>query len=89
MSAEYQSDAKPILTPHLVAYMDLLGFRSAVAAPTDLAQALILTALKEFKAAEQNFEIKIEPRGEGERTTYVRPGISAFSDHLVMSFDFS
>jgi hypothetical protein len=67
--------------------MDLLGFRSAVAAPAVKAQDLILTALKEFKAAEQNFEIKIEPIGEGERTTHVKPGISAFSDHLVMSFD--
>jgi hypothetical protein len=87
VSAEGQPAAMSILTPHLVAYMDLLGFRSAVAAPTDEVQALILDALKQFKGAEQDFEIRVERTGEGQHTTHVKPGISAFSDHLVMSFN--
>src|SRR5665213_265233 len=87
MTTKATERTKAILEPHLVAYIDLLGFRGAVADPNPEVAAEILRTLQEFKSAEQEFEISIEPQSESQRTTYVRPGISTFSDHLVMSFN--
>lgn len=87
MAAEQPARERAILEPHLVAYIDLLGFRSAVESPSPDVAAQILATLQEFKGAEQEFEIRVEPQGQGQQTTFVKPGISTFSDHLVMSFN--
>jgi hypothetical protein len=66
MASETAERTRAILEPHLVAYIDLLGFRSAVAAPTSDVAEEILRTLQEFKGAEQEFKISIEPQGEGQ-----------------------
>jgi len=87
MTAKPTERTRAVLEPHLVAYIDLLGFRGAVADPTPEVADEILQTLQEFKGAEQEFQIRIEPQAEGQHATYVSPGISTFSDHLVMSFN--
>jgi hypothetical protein len=68
MTDEATKAAKPLLVDHLIVYMDLLGFGSAITEPTEKVQTLILETLREFKAAEQTFEIKIETTGLGQHT---------------------
>ena len=77
---------KPILADHLIAYVDLLGFRSLVANPAPDLQIAILETLQEFKQTERNFEYNVERGKDGHTTHTLAPAISSFSDHMVLAF---
>jgi hypothetical protein len=47
----------------------------------------ILELLSDVAASRSNFSVKVEDTEGGGKTTTVTPSISAFSDHMVISFD--
>ena len=68
---------------HLVAFVDLLGFREALRDEKRSDKILqLLTSISEFKG---EFLIESMPADRG-RSTEVRPAISAFSDNVVISY---
>jgi hypothetical protein len=76
-------------TTRLIAFIDLLGFRSVLGNADATRQQTILTALREVANQERNFEVKVEHRSDRERSITVFPAITCFSDNVLVSYDLS
>jgi len=86
--AETKSDEENTTpTDCLIAFIDLLGFRSAISSASVEAQRTILAALKEVADQNRNFEINVDAAAGAERVTSIAPAFTSFSDNLLISFD--
>ena len=83
---EGSANEKPVMARQLVAYIDLLGFSSIIGRANQADAAEILQLLREIQ--DQRAEFSAEQKTEGSTTSsWVTPAISAFSDHVVLSFE--
>jgi hypothetical protein len=73
------------LEDHLVVFIDLLGTIGAIREASRSAQLLDLLVHLRALAGEYSFQSDPTPDGTGHRIN-IRPAISSFSDHIVMSF---
>lgn len=80
-----KTDAVP--TERLVAFIDILGFRSVLANPDTSIQQSILNALKEVVEQHRNFEVKVHRISDRERSISIFPAFTGFSDNVLISFD--
>lgn len=73
----------PNYSQHLVAFIDILGFRKAM---SDRNRAdSILASLGKLAAFQGNFYAESKKNKHGHQS-FVRPAISAFSDNIVISY---
>jgi hypothetical protein len=74
-----------IYEDHLVAFIDILGFRDAIGDEHRAANFLkMLKALAEYN---DNFELEFKPAANGrDRSTAITPAVTAFSDNIVISY---
>jgi hypothetical protein len=70
---------------HLIAFVDLLGFRSIITGQDDLLQHRVLSILTKISETKSDFKIETRVIDATRREISVLPSISAFSDHLVFS----
>jgi hypothetical protein len=70
----------------LIAFIDLLGFRSIITAQDDARQGQILSLLTSLAKAEGDFRSETRCIDARTRERAVWPAISAFSDHIAFSF---
>jgi hypothetical protein len=74
---------------HFIIFIDFLGFKEAVEANNiDKINSLILL-LKDLSSLQADFDYQEEPLSEGATRSTVRPNITTFSDHIVMSYPLS
>jgi hypothetical protein len=75
-------------TEHFTIFADLLGFREAMASADDARRSQILTLLSELSRFQGDFSLETFPAAAGStgKTVQVRPAITTFSDHIVISF---
>jgi hypothetical protein len=72
-------------TERLIAFIDILGFRSVLAGTSH--QASILDVLREVAEQDRNFEVKVKTVSARERTISIMPAFTSFSDNILVSFD--
>lgn len=70
----------------LIAFVDLLGFRSTIMAFDDQKQEKILYLLTSLAEAKSESELQLIQLAAGTRERSVRPATSAFSDNIVISY---
>lgn len=71
---------------HLVAFIDLLGFRSIITKKGDLRQEQILLLLTTLHESRGDAELTTKPIDQRTIEIVIRPAISAFSDNIIFSF---
>jgi hypothetical protein len=73
------------MNEQLIAYVDLLGFKSVIADDSEERREKILTLLSELAESIGDFKYdKIVSEAYTDHT--IRPAISAFSDNIIFSF---
>jgi hypothetical protein len=85
LAATEQRKTEPRYEEHFTAFVDFLGFSEATIGRDGDARLRILNLLLSLSALRGEFDIKSEARGDG-KTTYLKPAISTFSDHIVISY---
>jgi hypothetical protein len=76
----------PLLSDHLVGYVDVLGFRAAVQTKDPKAHEAIFLVLDEFARSSGGYKFSQKHKQDGMRETSIHPAISTFSDHLVIAY---
>jgi len=71
--------------PHFTAFIDLLGFAEASIGADDITRSKVLDFLLSIASARGEFNFESTPSENGS-TTIIRPTISTFSDHIVISY---
>lgn len=71
--------------PHFTAFIDLLGFAEASTGGDDLTRAKVLAFLLSISSIRGEYSFQSEAEGSGTRIQ-IRPTISTFSDHIVISY---
>jgi len=71
---------------HLVGFIDLLGFAEVSAKDDEKTRLRILAFLASLAQFRGEFDIQSTPTQSGGTSTQVRPAVSTFSDHIVISF---
>ena len=71
---------------HLIAFIDLLGFRSIITEQDHARQKQVLALLTSLVAQRGDFTSESRSIGPNTHEHSIRPAISAFSDHIVFSF---
>lgn len=74
-------------TPRLVAFIDILGFRSVIMNCGEAEQEMILKALQELAAENKDFKITTKEVSERERQILIEPSFSSFSDNVLISYE--
>jgi hypothetical protein len=74
-------------TPRLVAFIDILGFRSVIMNCGKAEQEMILKALQKLAAKNKNFKIAKKEVSERERQTLIEPSFSSFSANVLISYE--
>jgi hypothetical protein len=77
----------PSYTEHLTIFADLLGFEEAIGTADDSLRLSILKLLTDLAALRADFFISSTPIETGGIQHVIRPAISTFSDHIVISYD--
>jgi hypothetical protein len=72
----------------IVLYLDFLGFADASVQLDDDLQRQLLALLQGIASLRSEFEAKAEHREDGSSQYSVRPAVSTFSDHIVISYPF-
>lgn len=73
---------------HFTAFIDLLGFSEASTGTDEFTRAKVLSLLLSLTMLRGEFEVRSTPQAGG-TTTVVKPAISTFSDHIVISYPIS
>src|ERR1700730_17195178 len=68
------------------AYVDLLGFSEAMANPAEPLRLKVLELLSQISFLRSEFSVKTKDQPDGSRSHWIRPAISTFSDHIVISY---
>ncbi len=76
----------PKYEEQFTAFVDLLGFGEFSAGTDDVTRSKVLEFLVSLAARRGEFNIESPPVHPG--TTYMRPAVSTFSDHIVISYPF-
>src|ERR1700732_4170211 len=82
---EQTNDEGPIFTDHCVVFIDFLGFTNVLRSGHDQMAAL-LKVLKALQASNSNFRITSHPISDQYGSVELRAAVSAFSDHVVISY---
>jgi hypothetical protein len=72
--------------PHFTAFIDLLGFAEKSTGADEPTRAKVLAFLLSISSARGEFNFQSAPMENGSRTILIRPTISTFSDHIVISY---
>jgi hypothetical protein len=78
-------NAKPMYEEHFTAFVDLLGFSEVSTITDDAARLKILNLLLSLSALRGEFDVQSTAEETGTRS-YIKPAISTFSDHIVISY---
>jgi hypothetical protein len=81
-----EANWETLMEEHLVAFIDLLGFRSIITASDDARRDQILLLLTSLAEAKGDFKSETKTIDANTRAQSIRPAISAFSDNIVFSF---
>ena len=74
---------------HLLAYIDCLGFSERISHSSQGSDFInVLTTLRSFSNFQTEFNIDTKKHEHGQTTNFC-PSISAFSDHIVISYPIS
>ena len=73
--------------PRLVAFIDLLGFKSALMGADAARQKAILDALREVAEQNRDFEMNVKEHSDRHQTITISPSITSFSDNVLISYD--
>jgi hypothetical protein len=76
----------PKYEEHFTAFIDLLGFSEISAGADEDTRQEVLAFLVSLAALRSEFNIESPPDQPG--TTYMKPAVSTFSDHIVISYPF-
>ncbi len=89
MNLETEEHASETLhpTPRLVAFIDILGFRSVIMGAGKTEHEVILKALQELAVENKNFKITTKEVSERERQTLIQPSFTSFSDNVLISYE--
>lgn len=71
--------------PHFTAFIDLLGFAEASTGGDDSTRAKVLAFLLSISTIQSEYDFKSEA-SESSTAIQIRPTISTFSDHIVISY---
>ena len=71
--------------PHFIAFIDLLGFAEASTGGDDFTRAKVLAFLQSISSIRGEYGFQSEAVENG-TTIQIRPTISTFSDHIVISY---
>lgn len=71
--------------PHFTAFIDLLGFAEASTGGDDFTRTKVLAFLLSISSIRSEYEFKCEAV-EGSRSIWIKPTVSTFSDHIVISY---
>src|SRR5258708_3493441 len=71
--------------PHFTAFIDLLGFAEASTGGDDFTRAKVLAFLLSISSIRSEYDFKSEA-AENSTSIQIRPTISTFSDHIVISY---
>jgi hypothetical protein len=71
---------------HIVLFLDFLGFSEASVQFDENRQVEILTLLRGIADLRSEFEVKSQHRDDGSSQYDVKPAVSTFSDHIVISY---
>jgi hypothetical protein len=77
-----------IFEDQIVLFLDFLGFGEASVQFDDNLQSQLLALLQSIAGLRSEFEVDAEHREDGSSQYRVRPTISTFSDHIVISYPF-
>lgn len=69
----------------IVAFLDILGFKAALAGDAETSLSNIYSVLATFAHHNANFKQEIIQHAPGHKTTISNPAVSSFSDHIVIS----
>jgi hypothetical protein len=79
------TEEKPLETDHLTIYIDFLGSSEAATSWPQAKRDEFITLLRNVAALRGEFDIAGTPTQTGNQVT-VRPAVSTFSDHIVISY---
>jgi hypothetical protein len=75
-----------IYEDHIVLFLDFLGFSEASVQFDDDRQVEILELLRAISDLRSEFNVKNEHRDDGSIQTTLKPTVTTFSDHIVISY---
>ena len=75
-----------VFEDHIVLFLDFLGFGEASVQLDDALQTQLLALLQSIAGLRSEFEVEAEHRQDGSSQYKVRPAVSTFSDHIVISY---
>lgn len=73
------------MNEHLIIYIDLLGTRDALKSSSEAQKDALVRLLSYVASLRGDFNIT-PGADEGLTTTHIRPTVSTFSDHIVISY---
>jgi hypothetical protein len=73
------------MNEHLIVYFDLLGTRDAIKSPGEAKMVALIELLKRFASLRGESNLRMETVEEF-HLSHIRPTVSTFSDHIVMSY---
>jgi hypothetical protein len=76
---------EPKFEEQFTAFIDFLGFAEVSKEADDTTRLKILGLLRSLSALRGDFDLQSKPSETG-KTSYIRPAISTFSDHIVISY---
>jgi hypothetical protein len=76
---------EPSYEKHFTAFIDLLGFSEVTRGTDDTLRLQVLTLLSALADLRGEFDVQRADRENG-KTSYIKPAISTFSDHIVISY---
>ncbi len=75
----------PEYEEHFTAFVDILGFKEVSKETDDTRRSKVLSLLQSLSALRGEFDVQSTTQ-ESRETSFIKPAISTFSDHIVISY---